>query len=195
MSRPLFTVVIPTIGRQSLIETMASIPKDVEVIVVADAFEAAPESLRLIEGTARSCGARYTEVDAGFHDWGSPQLQEGYRLAEGEYILNCGDDDIFEPLAFETIKRAIDSLAAPVPMMFRTALHPSPVRGNTNIAVLWQYPELTNRNITGQNLVIPNVPEKIGRWDILVDFGFITSTIDLWGGQVAWRTEIISQCY
>lgn len=196
MSRPLFTVVVPTLGRETLPRTLASIPRDqVQVIVVADLFEMGKGDANVIRHMAKAWGAEYASLNAGYHDWGSPQLQLGYELARGEYILNCGDDDVYEPLAFETIKRAIDSLEAPCPMMFRTALHPSPVRGNTNIAVLWQYPTLTNRNITGQCFVIPNDQARIGRWNILVDFGFITSTVELWGGQVAWRTEIISQCY
>lgn len=196
MSRPLFTVVIPTIGRPSLPKTLASINTDLaEVTVVADTFEMGDTIQEAIHAEAATFGARYLEVDAGFHDWGSPQLQAGYAAAEGEYILNCGDDDVYEPFALETIKRAIDSIAAPVPMMFRTVLHPAPQRGNDHPVVLWADPELRNRNITGQCFVIPNDQSKIGRWDILVDFGFITSTIDLWGGQVAWRTEIISQCY
>lgn len=202
MARPLFTVVIPTIGRPSLPKTLESILAnrnnyvvDPEIIVVADTFEMGDAVRYHIKGAAQAYGARYLELDAGFHDWGSPQLQLGYAEAQGEYILNCGDDDIYEPLAFETIKRAIDELAAPVPMMFRTVLHPAPQRGNEVPVVLWHHPELVNRNITGQCLVLPNVQEKIGRWDILVDFGFITSTVELWGGQVAWRTEVISQCY
>jgi glycosyltransferase involved in cell wall biosynthesis len=198
MTRPLFTVVIPTIGRETLPKTLDSIPDGVEVIVVADTFELPPSTLENIQVEAKVYGARFIGVDAGFHDWGSPQLQAGYAAAEGEWILNCGDDDIFEPFAFETIKRAIDQLAAPVPLMFRTALHPTwpdPRRGNRNITVLWQAPELIDRNITGQCFVIPNDQSKIGRWDILVDFGFITSTVELWDGQVEWRTEVISQCY
>lgn len=196
MTRPLFSVIVPTIGRPSLPKTLASINRDMaEIIIVADTFEMGDTIQDAIKGEALRWGARFYAADAGHHDWGSPQLQAGYAAAEGQYILNCGDDDIYEPLAFPTIERAIDSIAAPVPMMFRTALHPSPVRGNTNIAVLWQYPTLTNRNITGQCLVLPNDQSKIGSWSILVDFGFITSTIDLWGGQVAWRTEVISQCY
>lgn len=103
MSRPLFTVVIPTIGRDSLPKTLASIPAAiendlVEVIVVADAHGNNAYNLHKIEADARRFGARYLEVDAGYHDVGSPQLQAGYAAAEGQWILNCGDDDIYEPL-------------------------------------------------------------------------------------------------
>lgn len=198
MRAPLFSVVVPTLGRESLPKTLRSITEQdilAEILVVADTFEMGKDLRAAIAGEAARWGARYLEVDAGHHDWGSPQLQRGYAEATGRYILNEGDDDIFEPLAFETIRRAIVEVGEDVPMMFRTVLHPSPVRGNTQPVVLWHHPTLTNRNITGQCLLLPNDQSKIGRWDILVDFGFITSTIELWGGKVAWRTEIISQCF
>ncbi len=198
MSRPLFSCVIPTIGRESLPKTLASIrAQDIpaEILVVADTYQMGDEIRSAINREASQWEARYFEVDAGFHDWGSPQLQRGYAEAEGAYIMNCGDDDIYEPLAFLTMRRAIVEVGEDVPLMFRTVLHPSPVRGNTQPIVLWQHPTLTNRNITGQCLLLPNVQARIGRWDILVDFGFITSTVDLWDGRVEWRTEVISQCY
>lgn len=196
MSRPLFTVVVPTIGRPTLVRTLASIDRDeCEVIVVADTFEMGKHDANAIRLTAKDWGAEFLAVDAGHHDWGSPQLQEGYRQAEGAWILNCGDDDVYEPLAFETIKRAIDSLAAPVPLMFRTVLHPGPQRGNEVPVVLWHRPELVDKGITGQCFVVPNDQARIGSWSILVDFGFITDTVRLWDGQISWQTPVISQCY
>lgn len=196
--RPFLSVVVPTIGRQSLPDTLASIRRQAipaEILVVADTFELDPDIRSAITREAARWDARHLEVDAGYHDTGSPQLQAGYAAATAPWIVNCGDDDVYEPLAFLTIKRAITEVGEIVPLMFRTVLHPSPVRGNQQPIVLWQHPTLTNRNITGQCLVLPNRQDKIGRWDILVDFGFITSTIELWEGRVAWRTEVVSQCY
>lgn len=193
-----FSIVIPTIGRDTLPRTIESIRsnaqsgKSAEIIVVADTHGPLRSDVRSL---AKRYGAAYHEVDAGFHDWGSPQLQHGYGVATGDFIQNMGDDDVMEPFAFETMKRAIDSLDAMVPLMFRTVLHPSPVRGNTVPVVLWHHPELVDKAITGQCFVIPNDEAKIGSWSILVDFGFITDTVRLWDGRVEWRTEVISQCY
>jgi len=195
MSRPLFSVIVPTIGRLSLPDTLASIPADVEVLVVADTFEMEESRRAWIETTALEAGARYLECDAGYHDTGSPQLQHGYANATGAWVLNCGDDDRHEPFAFETMKRAIESLDEPVPLMFRTVLHPGPQRGNRVPVVLWHHPEIIDKNITGQCFVIPNDQARIGSWSILVDFGFITDTVRLWDGRIEWRTELISQCY
>lgn len=199
MGRPTFTVVIPTIGRASLPKTLESCQRDdVQTIVVADTFEMGKHDLNSIRLTAQDWHAELLVCDAGYHDTGSPQLLAGYAAAEGEWVLNCGDDDVFEPFAFETMRRAIESLAEPVPLMFRTALHPTwpdPSRGNRNIAVLWQDAEVRDKNVTGQCFVIPNDQTRIGSWLINKDVGFITDTVRLWDGRVEWRSEIISQCF
>lgn len=191
----MFSVVIPTIGRDSLPKTLDAIPSGVEVLIVADTHGPLLTDVRAI---AEAYGARYLEHDAGYHDTGSPQLQLGYAEATGRYIQNMGDDDVMEPYAFEAMQRAIEEVGEPMPLMFRTVLHPTwpdPRRGNRQPVVLWGDPEIRDKNVTGQCFVTPNDQSKIGRWDILVDYGFIESTVALWGGKVAWRTEIISQCW
>lgn len=196
MSRPLFSVIIPTIGRPSLPRTLASCQHpDVEVIVVADAFEMSSHDLNAIRLTAQDWGAEFLAYDAGYHDTGSPQLQHGYANATGAWIMNSGDDDVYEPLAFETMRRAIESLSEPVPLMFRSVLHPGPQRGNRVPVVLWHHPSIVDKNVTGQCFVIPNVPERIGSWNIHVDFGFIKDTVTKWNDRIEWRTEVVSQCY
>lgn len=195
MTRPTFSVVVPTIGRSSLPDTLTSIPHDVDVLVVADTFEMDQSRRLWIETTALEAGARYLEFDAGYHDTGSPQLQHGYEQASGSWIMNLGDDDVFEPFAFETMQWVISTLTEPVPLMFRSVLHPGPQRGNAVPVVLWHHPEIVDKNITGQCFVIPNVPERMGSWRHHMDFGFITSTVERWGGRIEWRTEVISQCF
>lgn len=193
-----FTVVVPTLGRETLLKTLDSIPNighDIEVIVVADTFEMHNNNILATKSLAYDYGAKFVEINAGKHDWGSPQLQKGYELATGAWVLNCGDDDIYEPFAFATISRRLNKSSEICPRMFRTVLHPSPVRGNEVPVVLWHIPSLINKNITGQCLVIPNIKDKIGSWNKLVDYGFICETIEKFGGNVVWCEEVISQCY
>jgi glycosyltransferase involved in cell wall biosynthesis len=198
-SRMMFSVVVPTIGRESLPRTLASINREyAEAIVVADAFENTPERLLWIEETAREHSARYLALDAGFHDTGSSQIALGMREARGDWLLNCGDDDVYEPFAFETMARAIALEDRRVPFMFRVALHPTwpdPRRGNRNIVVLWHTPEVIDSWVTGQCFVVPNIQDRLGSWLIRVDIGFMQSTVDNYGGVVAWREELIAQCY
>lgn len=193
MSRPLFTVVIPTIGRPSLPLTLASIDRDyAEVIIVADTHDPLQSD---VGRTAGQYGARYLEVDAGHHDTGSPQLHVGFALAEGRYVLNCGDDDVYEDGAFDLLADVVLRQPAGwhVPLMFKVVMHPNAARGNRVPVTLWERPVIERFNVTGQSFVCPNVPGKVGRW--VDDVTLMAETVALWGGACDWRTEVIAQCY
>lgn len=194
--RKMFTVIVPTLGRDSLPKTLDSIDKALcEIIIVADGFELSHETYMYLRKEAELYEARFYIVDIGRHDFGSPQLQFGYKMATGKWILNCGDDDIYFPWTFKMLKEIIDKSPA-IPMVFRTILHPGSQRGNKHDVILWEDPEIRNKNITGQCLVVPNVQEKLGNWNILADHMFIWTTIMLgWNKQVMWRKEIISECF
>lgn len=204
MIKPMFSVVIPTVGRRSLPDTLASIPPEVEVIVVADKFEPKPDFERIYYMCRMRPGTRYLELDVGKHDTGSSQIDFGMRRAEGEYLLNFGDDDIYEPFAFDKMKRAIEmerhrwTHYDALPFMFRVALHPTwpdPRRGNRNIAVIWRFPAVIDKNITGQCFVVPNKPDLLGNWFGNVDLEFMQTTVANYDGICVFREEIIAQCY
>lgn len=198
MSRPLFTVVIPTIGRETLVRTLKSIRTQagaslVEIVVVADLFEMDEQTVDAIRDACEDFEARYTGCDDGRHDTGSPQLALGYATATGQWIVNLGDDDVYEPMAFSVMRQAIEGDVTTRPLMFRTVLHPAPHRGNDLPIVLWHRPEFERGEVSGQCFAVPNVPEKLGRWTD--DVTFMMETVERWGGLVGWRTEVVSQCY
>lgn len=193
MSRPLFTVVIPTIGRPTLPRTLASIPDGVEVIVVFDAHEPDVDASWRVANVAVTSGASYYELDAGRHDTGSPQIAYGFSEARGEWLLNFGDDDVYEPGAFDLIRAAIAEQSQPHPLMFKVELHPNDQRGNRQPVQLWQDREIRRYGVTGQSFVCPNDPSKLGRW--LSDVHFMAETVALHGGQIDWREELIARCY
>lgn len=186
MSRP-FTVVIPTIGRETLARTLESIdPRLASVIVVADTHG---PLLSDVEKIAREYDASYADLDAGAHDTGSPQLHLGYQLAGGTYVMSCGDDDVYEPDAFETILSAMGDH----PAMFKVVLYPNEQRGNTTPAELWSEPAIERFKVTGQGFVTPNVKPTMGRW--VDDVTFMRETVALHGGRIDWREEVIARCY
>jgi len=190
-------VVIPTLGRETLERTLASIRGQrlgnlAEILVVQDSYEATADVMIRTMETCGLYGAIYAEHNAGRHDTGSPQLALGFSKARGCYILNCGDDDVYEPWAFPTMRQAIEGEPTR-PLMFRTVLHPAPQRGDQRESiVLWQERRIERGRITGQCFLAPNVPEKLGRW--VDDVTFMAETVEKWG-SVGWRTEVISQCY
>lgn len=195
MSRPELTICIPTQGRHTLPAALESLRPEyqggvrAEVLVVADTHSPLLTDVRL---HCLDDGVTYVEHDAGYHDWGYPQLRRGYELAQGAYILNCGDDDVYVPGALPAILNAIEETGEG-PLMFRAEMHPSPNRGHRRPVVLWSERRLAEQVITGQNLATPNVPGRIGGW--ANDWKHALETVALWGGRVHWREETIARCY
>lgn len=192
---PRFSVIIPTIGRDTLPRTLISIPDSVEKIVVADTHG---PLLTDVAAVCEKYDAKYIELDAGKHDTGSSQIDYGMRQAKGDYLLNFGDDDVYEPFAFAVMTYLTNNIDDPIPLMFRVALHPTwpdPRRGNFNIAVIWKEPEMVDKNITGQCFVVPNIQDKLGNWFGNVDSEFMMTTVEKYDGKIHFRPEIIAQCY
>lgn len=194
------TIVIPTQGRATLPRCLASMaavsqpgPRP-EILIVADTHS---PLLMDVEGLCRDYGAVYLEHDAGRHDWGYPQLQHGYERAQGEYILNVGDDDVYEPGAFEIIRSAIEQAGPGRLPFFRALLHPSPTRGHTAPTLCWiERGRFERSYVTGQNFVCPNDPSVMGFWTD--DFSQMSETVHRMGGAeqvLVWRDEITARCY
>jgi hypothetical protein len=53
--------------------------------------------------------------------------------------------------------------------------------------------QIVRGTVTGQNLVAPNAPGKLGTW--VDDFIHLDQTVNLWDGLVEWRDEVIARCY
>lgn len=191
---PLVSVIVPTAGQRmdGLQRTFRSIhgqrggSADVEVLVLGDTLDGplpAVEALTLQQGPH----FRYAGISADRHCWGNLQRNAGNRLARGRWIAYVDDDDIFLPAAVETMRRAIGGLADPRPLLFRF-MAPFRLR-------LWDVPALRPGRISGQCIVFPNLPDRIGTWtpDYEGDFAFIRSTVDLHGGDaaIAWRDELL----
>ena len=195
---PMFTVVIPTIGRPTLARTIASIRSqsycaNAEIIVVADVHGMEPKTLGMIRDVGLEYGASAVTFDAGAHDTGSPQLHLGYMHARGDWALNVGDDDVYEPGAFEAMAAVISQQPERMPLMCKVLLFPNDQRGNHRPVTLWEERSIERFKVTGQSFVCPNDPRRMGRW--VDDVTFMRETVALWGGRVEWRDELIARCY
>ena len=187
----MFSVVIPTIGRDTLPRTLASIPDGVEVIVVADTHEMDVDTLANVRAYT---GGKCLELDAGLHDRGDSQIAYGSLHASGLWLLNCGDDDVYEPGAFNIMSRAIAEQAGPEhPLMFKVELLPNNARDSREPVELWSRRHIDRFFVTGQSFVCPNEPTKLGVWD--TDWRFMATTVALYGGMVDWREERTMRCY
>jgi hypothetical protein len=191
------TIVIPTQGRETLNRCLNSMLPSrqgngpVQILVVADTHSPLQQDVKWM---CEQYHVTYLEFDAGWHDWGYPQLQYGYDLALGDYIMNIGDDDVYEPGAFTVIRQAIAELPSARPLLFRALMHPSVSRPCGDPLLLWRLRgQIVRGTVTGQNLIAPNVPALLGCW--VDDFHHLAETVNLWDGLVEWRDEVIARCY
>lgn len=188
----MFTVVIPTIGRPTLPRTLESIPDGVEVLVIADTYQMEAATLAELKRVTREYGLLLLTLDAGRHDRGDSQIAFGFRRALGDWLLNFGDDDVYEPDAFEIMRAAIAEQIERHPIMFKVELKANELRGPSD-TILWSHPEIERFKVTGQSFLCPNQPERFGEWD--TDWRFMAETVANYGGQVDWRHELIARCY
>jgi hypothetical protein len=108
---PTFTVLIGSIGRPSLRQTLDSIarqprvPGD-QVIVTIDSFEQGER--RDVQALVTSYGPGFLAGahDAGIHCWGTAQINHAWRTVpiSGSHIFTVGDDDVFVDGAYATLR-------------------------------------------------------------------------------------------
>jgi glycosyltransferase involved in cell wall biosynthesis len=190
---PPLTIVIPTRGRNTLAFCLASLQTqpeygEIEVIVVGDTHS---EPQPAAEKLAKDSGARYLAHDGGQHSWGAPQANAGYRAATGRYIALLGDDDVSTPGALAAILAAIEAEAEPRPLLFKCRVRDGRELPRNGVAALGE--------VSGQCLVTPNDPERLGVWPedgrYENDWAFIADTLQRWMpiGPRWFETVIASQ--
>jgi hypothetical protein len=209
MDRPQLSVIVPTVGRASLERTLRSLLLQQSSLtwncwVIGDSHAGTwrsqldrvrPEIDQWDDEYTISHGMKrpvlfYGEHDGGEHCVGHPQRQYGMQIADGQWLSWLGDDDLYLPGAFESIRQAIELLSEPVPLLFRWI---SPWK-----ALYWHTPNFYGDapgHIDAECIVAPNIPEKLGTWGRLYqsDFFFIDETIKLHDGKVIYCPEIIAQ--
>lgn len=120
-------------------------------------------------------------------DHGYTARMKGMAQAAGTHLAFLDDDDVFTPGAIELFREA----ASDRPVVFRMD-HPSH-------GVLWREPTLEFGNVGTPMFLVPNVPEKLGKWEPHMhglaepggDFTFIAGCVDRMGEPV-WREEIVA---
>lgn len=179
------SIIIPTIGRHSLQQTIESIELDDndEIIVVGDgpqpqAYEIVKSwdnlNIIYIEGPKTGC-------------YGNKQRQLGMENAKGTHLMFIDDDDVYMPGALDAVRTAIE-LKPDRLMLFSFV--------NIHGLVLWTEPTARISNISTQQIVFPNCPEWLGTWGERYegDYDFIRSTINRWPGgdrNVIWSRTIL----
>lgn len=196
---PWLSVIIPTIGRPSLERALLSVRRQapsrhVDIVVVLDGHTVDGMARDRTRWLCRVYDARYHECDAGYSHWGHPQCQIGMSLARGDYLAFLGDDDVFLGGAIGQVWDRVVPVTAPAVHLFRAEM---PRLG----ATVWRLPALAHGDISGQNIVVPNVPGMLGAWGGRSadahpsgDWEFIESTCRKWGDRVIWQDLVTVRC-
>lgn len=175
------TVITPTVGRDSLRDTLASI---------APQLRKGDEHLVIGDGSQPDAAAICAEFVVSYHDgpssrtYGTLQRDYGIDIAKGEYVAFCDDDDVFTPDALDTIRAAIAEHPN-TPLLFRMA---TPYYG-----VLWADKAVREGNVGTPMIVTPRY-DDLPLWhdggpSYTADHRFIKRVTDAHG--VEWREEVI----
>lgn len=169
----MISFIVPTIGRPSLRQTLASIETrdDDEILVIGQIPDVADER------------PVYIDCHSG-HDWGCKERTIGLEMATQPYLAFIDDDDVYLPGARQLMAEAI-ARWPDRPVLFRMRY--------PNGAILWRDPVLRCGNVSTAQILIPNDRMKLGAWTTRRegDYDFLASMqwpVD----QIVWRTEVIS---
>ena len=186
------SIIIPTIGEGFLGRCLDSIMPQLcegdEVIVVGDLREGPLPKIEAEVRKRKPC--RYLPLkESSTCDWGHGNLNAAMRYATGDWITWNDDDDVYTPDALEIIRNAALKQRSPKPIIFR-------YRSPFGYVVPPHAGKSLQGHMSGQCLVIPNIPERFGTWTTRYegDYDMLQSTLAAWGAvgvSAEWRHEVI----
>jgi len=195
---PTLSIIVPTIGRETLPRTLETIAAQElvdgdEVLVVEDG----PDNPAIREPIeAAGWPWRYLSTGKRFGGWGHVARNVAMTQARGDYLVFMDDDDVYRTHgcyggenvgAFARI-RAAATRHPGRPLMFRME------RPGWN-STIWRPKAVRYGNVSTQMFVVPNSPELLGSWGPYHagDLAFICSTLEKWPpGSLVWEPDIIA---
>lgn len=176
------TVIVPTIGRESLTATVESILPQ---------LQAGDELLVVGDGPDNTAKARvyYPDTVQGepSGDYGNKLRDWAMSVARGKMLMFCDDDDTFTPDALAHVRKRCDRQ--------RTRLHIFRMQSSRD-GVLWGGEHLNSCNVGTPMFVLPNNTARLGRWQNsggpYSDHHFITATAALHPKPPVFHVEIVA---
>jgi hypothetical protein len=188
---PWLSVVIPTVGRDTLEQTLDSLAAQpessgVEVVVVADTHGGFTAQLEQARRLTRSRDHVWLELDAGLHCVGQPQRTMGARAATAAWVWFSQDDNISAKDALATIEMATDQQVRPRPLFFKMRTYWGDV--------VWRSPYLALGNIDADCMVFPRHIAHAVTWGLRYegDYDAAIEAVTLSNNDVAWINEVVS---
>lgn len=192
---PTLTIAVPSIGRESLRDTLESIARQAlipgdQVLVVFDSFGADPALWDQTHALVTSFGFTFVPWNGGTHFFGNPQLNRAMQLATGDYFCALGDDDVYVDGAIERLRVKLQPNKA---VLFQFYTPPFMVEGDPRRFVLWANKQLRVANISGCCVAAPRaalVPVSDER-RIEVDFDWIVAMVEKTGQSPIWLKDCL----
>ncbi len=188
---PWLSVVIPTVGRDTLehtLDSLAAQPESsgVEVVVVADTHGGFTAELEQARQLTKSRDHVWLELDAGLHCVGQPQRTFGAKLATAAWVWFGQDDNVSAKDALSTIEMAIDVQTVARPLFFKMKTYWGDV--------VWRSPYLALGNIDADCMVFPRHIAQAVKWGMRYegDYDAAVEAVTLSNNNVAWINEIVS---
>lgn len=131
--------------------------------------------------------------------WGNNIRNTLLQQASGDLIAFMDHDDCFYPHALDRIARI--GAEHPVPLIFKMSVYTRCGNGSREPAVLWREKgRVERKHIGGHQLVVPNMPHLLGRWQpeeqYTADFDWIQTTLARFheaGLEPLWSEEFIAK--
>lgn len=189
-SHPLFSVIVPTIGRPTLLAALESLAAQrlaqyLQVIVVPDTHNRAVSLPMMPQGFA---SIEVLDHDAGFSAWGHPQRNFVMDKTHGMWVATLDDDDIWVPNALDLIISGVSNS----PKTFNIFRMQHAKSGVT----IWnnRYPSEGN---VGTPMMVWRKDSPVGKWGprYAGDFDFLVSTIHVLPNGVDdlyWHEPVIA---
>ena len=178
----MISFIVPTLGRETLRRTLASIetrPGD-EILLVCG--ETARPAVEQIIGGLR-LPTRFVPCEPG-GDWGHTERNVSTPHARGRYLAHIDDDDYYAPrtrwFMEDAIKKTPDR-----PVIFRMQY--------PNGITLWRDPKVYCGNVGTPMILIPNVPEKLAEFGSFHggDCAYLEN-MKWQSSEIVWREEVIA---
>ena len=176
------SVITPTVGRDSLRDTLASIAPQLRI---------GDEHIVVGDGPQPEAAAICSEFVVKYHDgprsgtWGTAQRDYGISIARGDWLLFCDDDDVFAPGALDAVRRVVGDNPT-TPHIFR-------MQRTRWDDVLWADPVVREGNVGTPMIVTPRYDDMPLWVDNMhaytADHRFAKRITDAHG--VVWREEVL----